>query len=83
MNPFDTINRLYNIHKMIQQENTGTPDEFAQQFHLSRRQLYNIREELKDYGAIIGYSRIRHTYFYTNDFTIEKKQLIISSGEKK
>ncbi|GHT10456.1 hypothetical protein FACS189426_10710 [Bacteroidia bacterium] len=83
MNPFDVINRLYDIHKLIQQENTGTPDEFAQQFHLSRRQLYNIREVLTDYGAIIKYSRTRHTFYYANDFIVEKNQLVISSGQKK
>jgi predicted DNA-binding transcriptional regulator YafY len=83
MNPFDTIDRLYNIHKLIQQEETGTPDEFAQQFHLSRRQLYNILGELKDYGAVIKHNRTKHTFYYANDFIVEKNQLVISSSRKK
>ena len=62
MNPFDTIERLYKIHQLILQENTGTPDEFAALFRLSRRQIYNIIEILKDYGADIRFSRTRHTF---------------------
>jgi predicted DNA-binding transcriptional regulator YafY len=71
----ERINRLYNIHKRIQQGETGTPDEFAKLFHLSRRQLYNIRDELTGYGANIKYSRTKHTYSYTNEFDISMQTL--------
>ncbi|MDR0834758.1 MAG: HTH domain-containing protein [Candidatus Symbiothrix sp.] len=83
MTPFDIIKRLYDIHLCIKQENTGTPDEFAKKFHLSRRQLYNIIEELKDYGAVIEYSRIRQTFFYVNDFDITINQLHFSFSKEK
>jgi predicted DNA-binding transcriptional regulator YafY len=83
MNLFETINRLYEIHRLILLEKTGTPDEFAERFHLSRRQLYNILDELKDWGADIKYSRIEHTFYYVNDFDIKINQLHLSSKDKK
>ncbi|KAA6303548.1 MAG: hypothetical protein EZS26_000099 [Candidatus Ordinivivax streblomastigis] len=76
----ERINRLYNIHKWIQQGETGTPDEFAEYFHLSRRQLYNILDELKDYGADIRYSRTTHSYFYANEFDISINTLHFMSN---
>ena len=70
MQLFETIDRVHRIHKMIQQEATGSAEEFAERFHLKRRQLYNILDEFKDYGAEIKYSRVRSTYYYANDFEI-------------
>ena len=70
MNPFDKIARLVDMHKLIKQEKTGSPAEFAGKFHISRSQLYNIRDELDDYGAIIKYSRKQHTFYYDNDFEL-------------
>jgi predicted DNA-binding transcriptional regulator YafY len=70
MNHFDAIKRLYDIHLFIKQENTGAPTEFAKEFHLSRSHLYNIIGELTDYGAIIRFSRKRHTFFYVDNFEI-------------
>jgi predicted DNA-binding transcriptional regulator YafY len=83
MDVLRTIERLYNIHKLILLEKTGTPDEFAYKIHLSRRQLYNILDELKDWGAEIKYSRIGHTFYYVNDFDVKINQLQISSRDKK
>jgi len=70
MDYLERINRLYNIHLRILQENTGDPEEFARQFHISRRELYCILEELKISGAEIKFSRINHTFQYLNSFDI-------------
>jgi hypothetical protein len=67
------IERLYRMHRLIRQEATGTPDEFAEQFHIKRRQLFNLLSELKDYGAPIEYSEINNTYYYTGDFDFFEK----------
>ena len=84
MNPFDTIDRLYKIHQLILQENTGTPDEFAALFHLSRRQIYNIMSVLKDYGADIRFSRTKHTFYYANEFKMPVNTLpLLSDDDKK
>lgn len=70
MGIFETIDRILIIHGLIQKENTGTPDEFAERLHLKRRQLQNILDEIRDYGAEIAYDRYRNTYYYTNNFEI-------------
>jgi hypothetical protein len=73
MQLFDTIERVHRIHKLIQRKATGTPDEFAEKLHLKKRQLYNILEEFKDYGASIKYSRMSGTFYYDNDFEVSVK----------
>jgi len=70
MNPFERITRLVDVHQLIKQRNTGSPTEFAGKFHISRSQLYNIVEELEDYGAIIKYSRKESTFYYDTDFEL-------------
>jgi len=72
MNSFERIARLVDVHQLIKQEKTGTPIEFAKKFHISRSQLYNIKNELEDYGAIIKYSRKQNTFYYNNDFELTK-----------
>lgn len=83
MNHFEIVNRLCRIHNLIQQENTGTPDEFAERICISRSQLYNCLGELRDYGALIKYSRKQRTFFYINNFkiTIDKLNLSRDSME--
>lgn len=73
MQLFETIDRIQRMHQLIQNESTGTPCEFAERFHISRRQLYNLLEEFKGFGALIQYSRTKSTFFYENNFEIEVK----------
>jgi len=67
---FNEIERIQRLHKYIMLQKTGTPDEFASRLHISRRQLYNILDELRDLGAVIEYSRSRYTFYYGNDFDL-------------
>lgn len=85
MQLFETIDRVHRIHKLIRREATGTPDEFADRLSLKRRQLYNILEEFKDYGAVIKYSRVKGTFYYDNDFDVSVKVSVtpLSSTEKR
>ena len=62
------IERLYRMHKQIESNTTGTPDEFAEKFEIKRRQLYNLLEELRHFGAVITYCRARKTFFYAEPF---------------
>lgn len=48
MQLFETIDRAQRIHRMIQKSATGTPSEFAERLHISRRSLYYLLDELKD-----------------------------------
>lgn len=65
------IDRIIKIHKLIEQQATGTPAEFAALVKISRRQLYNIIEEFKINGAKIKYSRTSHTFFYEEEFSFK------------
>jgi predicted DNA-binding transcriptional regulator YafY len=70
MNLFERVERVSRIHKLIQQEATGLPKEFAEMLHLKERQLYYILEELKSCGADIRFSGTKCSYYYANDFEI-------------
>jgi hypothetical protein len=70
MKPLERKTRLVEIHLLIKQGKTGKPIEFARKFHISRSQMYNIIDMLKDYGAIVKYSRKHRTFYYNNDFKI-------------
>ena len=63
--------RLYRMHKLIEMETTGTPDQFAKQLSIKRRQLYNMLDKLKHHKANIAYSRVRSTFYYKNKFDMK------------
>lgn len=73
MNIQKLLDRLNKVHKLIKEANTGTPIEFAGNLNISRSQLYNVLEDLKDYGAPIKYSKKSCTFFYERPFHLEVK----------
>lgn len=64
------IDRINIIHKLILNENTGTPARLAERLGVSRSTVYNLLEDLKSYDAPIEYSRSRETFFYTKEYYI-------------
>jgi predicted DNA-binding transcriptional regulator YafY len=70
MGIFETLERIRIIHEAILHEETGTPEEFAERLHISKRHLYHLLDEYKDYGAKIEYDRIKCTYYYVNHIVI-------------
>ena len=62
------VERMYRMHKMIQNESTGTRAEFAEKFNIKPKQLHNQIEELRLWGAVIEYSRKKDTYYYKEPF---------------
>ena len=88
----EQIKRVEQLHKLIVCEKTGSPCELADRFHISKRQLYNLLDEFRDLGAEIANSRVRQTFYYSNDFHIEisfkvsllnsYEQKSVSGGEK-
>lgn len=70
MKTLKQLERLRKVHKFIQQENTGTPNEFAANLGISRRQLYNIIEYLKEIDAPVLFSRKANTFYYKYDFKL-------------
>lgn len=76
MDLLERIDRIYRIHELIRREATGTPKEFAEKLRLTERQVYNILNDLKNYGADIRFSKLRCGYYYAYNFEI---QLIITT----
>ena len=58
------IERLERIDQFLRQQRTGTAYEFAERLGISRRQLFNLLDELKDLGLPVIYSRSARTFMY-------------------
>jgi len=71
MKPFDFLDKLCVLNKLIRMEHTGTPSEFAERLSISRSTLYEIIEELKARGVEIKYCRTRCTFYYNNDVFLD------------
>jgi predicted DNA-binding transcriptional regulator YafY len=66
MKIFEQLERIKHIHRLIELQTTGTPNEFAKKIHISRRQLYYIIDDLKIMGAPIQYDAKSKTFYYTD-----------------
>ena len=71
MKNLKTLERLQQLHNLIANENTGTPEELSNLLQISKRSVYLLIKELKDYEAEICYSKSRKTYYYSNDFDLQ------------
>ena len=71
MKNLKTLERLQQLHKLIINENTGSPKELALLMSISERSIHLLIEQLKDYNANICYSRSRKTYYYCEDFDLQ------------
>jgi transcriptional antiterminator len=70
MKNLKTLERLQQLHDLIEKENTGTPKELACLMQISECSVHLLIEQLKDYNADICYSRSSKTYRYCNDFEL-------------
>ena len=71
MKNLKTLERLQQLHNLIANENTGTPEELSNLLRISKRSVHSLIKELKDYEANISYSKTRKTYYYCNDFDLQ------------
>lgn len=71
MKNLKTLERLQQLHKLIANENTGTPKELANLMEISERSVHLLIDQLKDYDANIRYCRSRKTYYYCTDFDLQ------------
>lgn len=67
MNFIKQIERIKRVDTYIKHKMTGDPEEFSTKLDISKRQLFRIIEELKDYGAPIEYNRSLRTFYYKNE----------------
>ena len=73
MNFTKQIERIKKIHYLIRTEKTGTPTDFANTLHLSRRQLYNELDTIKNLDALIKYCKKKESFYYGEPFDLELK----------
>lgn len=82
MKLFEYIDRVNFLHKLIKEKRTGTPEELATRFHLSKSRLLRVIEDLKLKGAPIAYSRHCRTYYYTNNYVMQIKLEFTALGNE-
>ena len=70
MENLKSLERLQQLHNLIANENSGTPTELAVLLQISERSIHLLINQLKDYNAMICYSRSRKTYYYSEDFEL-------------
>jgi len=67
----EQLERLEMLHRLIEEERTGNPNELANRLGISRGTLYNLIEELKSYDVSISYSRVKQSFIYNDDISLE------------
>jgi len=67
MKIFEIIERFDLIYKLINEEQTGTANEFARKLGISRSQLFNYLDYLKSYEIDIRYDLFKNSYVIEND----------------
>ena len=66
MNYIQQIERLQKLIRLIDQERTGTPEELAEQLGISKRQLHNELEAIRNLGATLEYCKRGSSYRFDN-----------------
>lgn len=78
------LDRIKIAHQLLLEEKTGTSQEFASKLNISRNQLYNVLDILKEYDAPIIYSKKINSFYYNRPFDLEVKfSLTIMIDEEK
>ena len=73
MKTIKILERLQQLHRLIEKERTGSPKELARKMNISERLVYLLIEYLRDYNADIRYDRGRKTYYYYEEFQLDIK----------
>lgn len=67
---FKHLNRLQFLDQLIRQQSTGNADSLAAKMGISRRQIYNFLNELRDFGLEIDYQRDINSFVYRKPYRI-------------
>lgn len=67
---FKQLNRLQQVDQLIRQKRTGNASELANKLGISRRQVYNFMEELKELGLEPEYNRVAQSFIYCNSHRV-------------
>ena len=75
--------RIRKAHQLLLEEKTGTPQDFADKLKISRSQLYNLINQLKEFEAPIKYSKKINSFYYHKMFDLELKFSLKINNEEK
>lgn len=81
MELFKELETVERLHLLIQKKATGTPDNLANRFGMSKRNILRILEKMKSSGFPIAYDHFRQTYFYDGEVTFDLKIIIVQGDE--
>lgn len=82
MKLFEYIDRITLMNKLIKEQSTGTPDEFAATLGIKRTRLYEMVDELKSFGAPIQYSKRKNSFYYEYPYDISLKFILHPLSKK-
>lgn len=71
MSVYKTKERIAKFDYLVSHNMTGTPGELATQLNLSKRQLYNFLNELKEMNVPVKYSKEKQCYHYTKSGSLQ------------
>ena len=67
----DLLERFQLMTKLIVEEKTGKPEEFARRLGISRSTMYEMLEELRFHDADIRFSRSKNSFVFINEMDID------------
>lgn len=79
------MERFQLMTKLIVEEKTGKPEEFAHRLGISRSTMYEMLEELRFHDANIRFSRSKNSFVFINEMDIDIRFSIkpLTCNEKK
>jgi len=81
MNLTSRLELIKRVDALIQMKGTGTPENLSIRLGISKRNVFNLINTMKDMGAPIYFSKSRSSYCYSEDgnfvfgFTNHKNKL--------
>jgi len=67
----EVVERLSRIHELILSKKTGRPDDFAKTIKVSKSQIFNYLDYIRDFGAEVTYNNAAQSYEYTGEYIPE------------
>lgn len=79
------IERLQLLNKLVKEQRTGSPEEFAERLGVSRSKLYLILDELKDQGIYIRFSKRINSFVFVNcgGISVSFSMQILNTSEER
>jgi len=72
----EKINQLHRLDALIRREATGSPEELAYRFNVSKPTIIRYIQLLKEeFNAPIKYCRDRNCYYYKEDYRLDLNNL--------